>query len=219
VKQISEIDDPRLVKALSHPLRINILRVLEDRVASPREIAAEISAPLGNVSYHVRVLERVGLLKLERTRQRRGAIEHYYRAVGRLRITDKAWAKVPAIIKDAMVSATLDQAVRYVSAAAAIGGFDRRDAHVSRRPMVLDKQGFSDLAAAAKQLLERSYAIEAESQARMVAANHRDAEIDAGLVLLLFEAPPAQNGLPEPAPPPATSGRRARARASSASKR
>ena len=33
--QITEIDDPRLVKGLAHPLRIHILRVLENRVASP----------------------------------------------------------------------------------------------------------------------------------------------------------------------------------------
>ena len=39
--QITEIDDPRLVKGLAHPLRIQILRVLENRVASPSEIAEE----------------------------------------------------------------------------------------------------------------------------------------------------------------------------------
>jgi DNA-binding transcriptional ArsR family regulator len=191
VKQITELDDPRLVKALAHPLRITILRVLQDRTASPSEIAEEISAPLGNVSYHVRVLERVGLLELAHTRQRRGAIEHYYRAVGRVRITDKAWAQVPEIVKDAMVSATLDQAVRYVSAAAATGGFDRRDANVSRRGMVVDKQGFAELAAAAKELLDRAYKIESESARRIAARDHRNGEINAGLVLMLFEAPPA----------------------------
>jgi DNA-binding transcriptional ArsR family regulator len=196
VKQITEIDDPRLVKALAHPLRVNILRVLEDRVASPSEIATELSAPLGNVSYHVRVLERAGLLKLARTRQRRGAVEHYYRAAGHLRITDKAWAQVPDIIKNAMLGATLDQAVRYIGAAASIGGFDRQDARVSRRPMTLDDQGFVDLASAVKALLDRSYEIEAESATRMSAANHEGAEVRAGLVMMLFEAPPAAAGLP-----------------------
>lgn len=186
------------MKALAHPLRINILRVLQSRVASPSDIAAEISAPLGNVSYHVRVLERAGLLKLERTRQRRGAIEHYYRAVGRLRITDKAWAQVPEIIKNAMLSATLDQTVRYIGSAASIGGFERGDAHVSRRPMTLDEQGFGELAAAVKELLDRSYKIEAESVRRLSADDHRGAEIDAGLVMMLFEAPPAHAGSPEP---------------------
>jgi DNA-binding transcriptional ArsR family regulator len=196
VKQITEIDDPRLVKALAHPLRVSILRVLEDRVASPSEIATELSAPLGNVSYHVRVLERAGLLKLARTRQRRGAIEHYYRAAGRLRITDRAWAQVPGIIKNAMLGATLDQAVRYVGGAASIGGFDRHDAHVSRRPMTLDGQGFADLASAVKALLDRSYEIEAESEKRMSAAEHRGAELSAGLVMMLFEAPPVHAGRP-----------------------
>ena len=190
MKQITELDDPRLVKALAHPLRITILRVLQDRTASPSGIAEEISAPLGNVSYHVRVLERVGLLELAHTRQRRGAIEHYYRAVGRVRITDKAWAQVPQIVKDAMVSATLDQAVGYVSAAAAAGGFDRRDANVSRRGMVLDKRGFAELAAAAKELLDRAYKIESESAKRIAASDHRNGEMNAGLVLMLFEAPP-----------------------------
>ena len=130
------------------------------------------------------------------TRQRRGAIEHYYRAVGRVRITDKAWAQVPDIIKNAMISATLDQAVRYVSAAAATGGFDRRDANVSRRGMVLDKQGFAELATAAKELMDRAYNIEGESARRIAASNHEDGEINAGLVLMLFEAPPAYAEVP-----------------------
>jgi DNA-binding transcriptional ArsR family regulator len=212
LKQISEIDDPRLVKALAHPLRVNILRVLQNRVASPSDIATELSAPLGNVSYHVRVLERAGLLKLERTRQRRGAIEHYYRAVGSLRITDKAWAQVPEIIKNAMLSATLDQTVRYVGAAVSIGGFERSDAHVSRRPMTLDKQGFTDLAAAVKELLDRSYEIEAESEKRMAARDHRDDEITTGLVMMLFEAPPPHVGIPTSAEKPhGQTNRRARA--------
>ena len=69
MKQITEIDDPRLVKGLAHPLRIRILRVLQDRVASPSEIAEEIEAPLGNVSYHVRFLARVGLIRLVNLRR------------------------------------------------------------------------------------------------------------------------------------------------------
>src|SRR5690242_4966125 len=138
VKQITEIDDPRFVKALAHPLRIHILRILEDRTASPRELADELEAKLPNVSYHVRFLERLGLLELVDTQPRRGALEHFYRASGRLRVTGKAWAQVPDIVKNAMVAATLDQIVDYVKAGAMIGGFDRADAHASRQPVVLD---------------------------------------------------------------------------------
>ena len=154
--QITEIDDPRLVKGLAHPLRIHILRVLETRVASPSEIAEEIGAPLGNVSYHVRFLARVGLIELTSTKPRRGAVEHYYRAVARVSVTDQAWAQVPEVVKSGMISATLDQAGRVIGAAASSGGFDRRDAVVARREMLLDEQGFADLASELNGLLERS---------------------------------------------------------------
>ena len=191
--QITEIDDPRLVKGLAHPLRIHILRVLETRVASPSEIAEEIGAPLGNVSYHVRFLARVGLIELTSTKPRRGAVEHYYRAVGRVSVTDQAWAQVPDVVKSGMISATLDQAGRVIGAAASSGGFDRSDAVVSRREMLLDEQGFSDLAAELSGLLERVKEIERESAERLESmSDHEDAELDAGLVMMLFESGEAQ---------------------------
>jgi DNA-binding transcriptional ArsR family regulator len=187
--QITEIDDPRLVKGLAHPLRIHILRVLETRVASPSEIAEEIGAPLGNVSYHVRFLARVGLIELTSTKPRRGAVEHYYRAVGRVSVTDQAWAQVPEVVKSGMISATLDQTGRVIGAAASSGGFDRSDAVVARREMLLDQKGFSELAAELNGLLERIQEIEKESAERLeTTPDHADDELDAGLVMMLFES-------------------------------
>jgi DNA-binding transcriptional ArsR family regulator len=191
VKEIFEIDDARLVKGLAHPLRIHILRVLENRVASPSEIADEIGAPLGNVSYHVRFLARVGLIELTSTKPRRGAVEHYYRAVGRVRVTDKAWAQVPGVVKNSLISSTLDQIGRVIGAAASVGGFDRGDAHVSRRAMALDSQGFADLASELKDLMDRAGVIERESAERMAASDHADGRVDAGMVMMLFEGPDA----------------------------
>jgi DNA-binding transcriptional ArsR family regulator len=191
--QITEIDDPRLVKGLAHPLRIHILRVLETRVASPSEIAEEIGAPLGNVSYHVRFLARVGLIELTSTKPRRGAVEHYYRAVGRVSVTDQAWAQVPEVVKSGMISATLDQTGRVIGAAASSGGFDRSDAVVARREMLLDDQGFAELAAELNGLLERIKEIEKGSAERLEStSDHEEAELDAGLVMMLFESGEAQ---------------------------
>jgi DNA-binding transcriptional ArsR family regulator len=214
VKQITEIDDPRLVKALAHPLRIHILRVLQSRVASPSEIAEEVSAPLGNVSYHVRFLARVGLLELVDTRPRRGALEHYYKARGSVQITQKAWAQVPEIVKTAMVGSSLDQVVQDVSAAAAAGGFDHGEAVVNRRPLALDKQGFAELSAELSELLSRVSAIEADSQKRIASGgDERNGEISAGLVTLLFEAPRGGEAVAAEKPQ-----RRARSRRSSSAR-
>ena len=170
MKQITEIDDPRLVKGLAHPLRIAILRALRDRVASPSEIAEELDAPLGNVSYHVRFLARMGLIELSGTQPRRGAVEHYYRAIGRVQVSDAAWAQVPAPVRNAVVSATLDQVGRSVGAAAAAGGFGHDDAHASRIEVTLDAAGLADLSAALTALHERAIHIEGESSERIAQA-------------------------------------------------
>jgi DNA-binding transcriptional ArsR family regulator len=183
---ITDIHDPRLVKALAHPLRVQILGMLQDRTASPSDLAQELDAPLGNVSYHVRILAQLGLLKLVKKRPRRGAIEHYYQARGRVRISDRAWGQVPTIVKEAMVDGTLDQISRFVQQAAESDGFERPEAHLIRQPMRLDAKGFKELSAAVAKLLDQANKIEAESAGRLAKADHKG-EVDAGLVMLLFE--------------------------------
>jgi len=105
LRTLHDINDPRLVKALAHPLRIRILAILEDRVASPSEIAEQLDAPLGNVSYHVRQLAELGLISLVRETPVRGTLEHHYKAEIRPRITDKAWSTAPDIVKHAQARA------------------------------------------------------------------------------------------------------------------
>jgi DNA-binding transcriptional ArsR family regulator len=186
MKPITEIDDPRLVKGLAHPLRIQILRVLQDRVASPSEIAEKLEAPLGNVSYHVRFLARVGLIELSGTEPRRGAVEHYYRAAGRPQITAKAWAQVPQVVKDAMIGSALGEIGEMVTAAARTGGFDHDQAHLSRRAYCLDRQGLDDLSEAVSGLHARADEIARESATRRADGDERG-EFDAGVVTMLFE--------------------------------
>ena len=67
-----------MVKALAHPLRVRVLEALEDRTASPSELADELGANLSLLSYHVRKLEELGMIELVRKAPRRGAIEHFY---------------------------------------------------------------------------------------------------------------------------------------------
>ena len=59
-----DITDAKLAKAYAHPLRIQILGLLDNRIASPREIAAELGTPLSNTSYHVRQLVSLGFVEL-----------------------------------------------------------------------------------------------------------------------------------------------------------
>lgn len=196
MKQITEIDDARLVKGLAHPLRIAILRVLEERTASPSEIAEEIDAPLGKVSYHVRSLARLGLVELAGTRTRRGAVEHYYRAVARIHVSQEAWAQVPLQVRDAVLSSTLDDVAQSVGAAAAAGGFSHEKAHAIRVPITLDRDGMTELSAAVQELHRRAMHIGRESQERLATRGADGGQVDgyeavnAALVLMLYGTGP-----------------------------
>ena len=143
MKPYADLSDQRVVKALAHPLRVQILGLLEHQTASPSELAAELRVPLGNVSYHVRQLQSFGLIRLVRTTPRRGSIEHHYELVARPDITDQAWDGLPDIVKHAMVGAALAPLGRHVNDAAAAGGFSRREAHLSRTALDARRRGLA----------------------------------------------------------------------------
>jgi DNA-binding transcriptional ArsR family regulator len=189
MKAINEINDPRLVKALAHPLRVSILSALEHRIASPSQLAEELDVPLPNLSYHIRMLVQLDLLKLVKTRPRRGAIEHYYQAKGRVVVSDKAWGQVPALVKEAMVSAALKQAGEFVEAGAARHGFEDTHAHLSRQALQLDAKAWQELSKRVSALHEYAVELQRESEKRRAESDHYD-EVDAGLVMMLFRAPP-----------------------------
>jgi DNA-binding transcriptional ArsR family regulator len=190
-----DITDPRIAKAYAHPLRIHILAMLDDRVASPSEIANEIGAPLTHVSYHVRQLAGLGMIKLVRTTPRRGAVEHHYTAKIRPKITDDAWGQVPDIVKKEMVAGWVQQAGAHVASAASDGGFDRTDAHMSRSAFDLDEKGWKAIAKELQKTLDRIERIEEETKKRLEADPGAE-RFRATAVMMLFEGPSTAAGLP-----------------------
>jgi DNA-binding transcriptional ArsR family regulator len=207
MKRYQDITDPSVAKALAHPLRTRILAALENRTASPSEIALELDAPLGVVSYHVRRLHALRFLKLVKRVPRRGAVEHYYTTVAGPRITNEAWRSTPSVVKQATISAALQELGSQASASVATGGFDRDGAHVSRTPITVDAQGWSEIARELDALLPRLEKIEAECRKRLMRSDHQD-EQRATVGLLLFGSGEA------PASPPSDGHARGRGRSS-----
>ena len=130
--------DQRLVRAIGHPLRLRLLTIFNERVASPSDLAAELGEPIGNVSYHTRILARLGCVELVKTKQVRGAVEHYYRAVVRPVFSDDDWAELPMSIRKSLAGAVLTEIADDMGASANAGGFDRDEVHLSRTPLTLD---------------------------------------------------------------------------------
>jgi DNA-binding transcriptional ArsR family regulator len=178
--------DQRLVRAIGHPLRLRLLTIFNERVASPSDLAAELGEPIGNVSYHTRILARLGCVELVKTKQVRGAVEHYYRAVVRPVFSDDDWAQLPQSIRKSLAGAVLTEIADDMAASAGAGGFDRDEVHLSRTTVTLDDQGWQDLNEALQGTVERALEIQAESASRLSADGASDSEA-AALVLMLFE--------------------------------
>jgi len=183
-----EIVDQRLVKALSHPVRANALAILNERVASPNEIAKELGHPVGHVSYHVNILSKCDCIELVDTAQRRGAVEHYYRATSRVFISDEDWQRLPASIRPGLSTSLLKELVQDAGQAIASGTFDARTRHLSWTPMIVDERGWEEVNDRLAKALEDIFEIQAASAGRL--AGKKEESIPISVTLMGYETPP-----------------------------
>ena len=184
----ASVVDERLAKALSHPMRARILAILNERVASPNEIAEMIDERLPNVSYHVRALLELECITLVSTAQRRGAIEHYYRAVKRPFFSDRDWKRLPRSARQTVSDKTLQAIWADVSEAMREGTFDSRpERHLSHEMVCLDQKGWAQLDKALAQLVAEVEKIEAQSSERLSKAD--DDGSRGRVVLMAFQSP------------------------------
>jgi DNA-binding transcriptional ArsR family regulator len=159
--------DEALVKSLAHPLRWRILEVLVERgEGSPVELARTLEQPLATVSHHVRVLRDLGAIELTRTQQRRGALEHHYRASMPAFFDDEQWRLVPTHLRRGIAGQLFQRIFSEAAAAGGAGAFDAPESHLDRMLVELDEQGWRDASAAMTELLRQIQSIEAESDAR-----------------------------------------------------
>jgi DNA-binding transcriptional ArsR family regulator len=192
-KEPAGLVDPRLAKALSHPMRTRILTILNEQVASPNEIAQMIDERLPNVSYHVRALHDLGTIELVRTAQRRGAIEHYYRALMRPFFSDRDWKRLPKSGRQAVTDVVLQLIWDDTSSAIKAGTFESRaDRHLTRSPLVLDEEGWSEVNGLLRRTLKEAEEIASRSAKRLKGSD--GAELPTRLVMMHFEAPSKDEG-------------------------
>ncbi|MEX0972186.1 MAG: winged helix-turn-helix domain-containing protein [Solirubrobacterales bacterium] len=177
-----------LVKSLAHELRAEILAILNERMASPNELAKELDEGLSQVSYHVKVLKDYKVITLVKTEPRRGAVEHYYRATSRAYLTDRDWHELPESVRVGM-SADLFQAVVDDAVAAMEGATfdDREDRHLSWSPLMLDEQAWTAVQKLLDDTLKQVLKINSEATKRL--AKSKQEPISASVAMLGYEVP------------------------------
>jgi DNA-binding transcriptional ArsR family regulator len=184
--------DQRLVKALAHPLRVEILTILNERMASPNELSKELEEGLSQVSYHVKVLKDFECIEMVKTEPRRGAVEHYYRATSRAFLADRDWQDLPDSIKPGVSTSVLEMVMDDVVGAINGGTFNARDdVHMSWTPGVVDEQGWNESVDLINETLDRIIKIHSSSAKRL--AKSGEEGIPTTAVLMNYESVAAES--------------------------
>jgi DNA-binding transcriptional ArsR family regulator len=166
------------IKAMSHPLRATILRILVERTASPAEMARELDEELSNVSYHTKQLVEFECAELVSTRPVRGALEHFYRATERHLLVMEEWEELDPIMAEDLVCEFMQKILDdfVASARAGIVGSDE-NFHLTRTPLVLDGEGLQEALEVHERARLEILEIEARSAARMVESGEEGANV------------------------------------------
>lgn len=166
------------IKAMNHPLRAQILRILTERTASPAEISREIDEELSNVSYHTKQLVGFECAELVSTRPVRGALEHFYRATERHLIDTEEWEELDPVIAEDLVCEFMQKILDdfVASARAKVIGSDE-NFHLTRTLHVLDEQGLQEALEAHERARLEVVEIEARSAERMVNSGEQGAQV------------------------------------------
>ncbi|MDX6627717.1 MAG: hypothetical protein QOE56_2706 [Solirubrobacterales bacterium] len=195
-RRLDQIDSS-LVRALSHPLRVEILQVLNEREASPNELMDLLEQPLGNVAYHSRVLEKCGCIEQVRTAQRRGAVEHYFRAVPRSYIGHQDWRKVPRSVRPGISGASFESFVNRLIDSLQAGKIDdREDTTLNWMTMAVDELGWAQAAEVLNEALARLQSVHEQSRHRLAMTGDEATPMIVGLAA--FEAATPEHPEPQP---------------------
>jgi len=157
------------IKAMNHPLRAALLRILVERTSSPAEMARELDEDLSNVSYHTKQLVEFECAELVSTRPVRGALEHFYRATERSLLDKEELDALDPIMVESLIHEMMQKLLDdfVTSARASVVGSDA-DFHLGRTPLVLDQEGLKEALEAHEKTHQEILEIAARSASRMV---------------------------------------------------
>jgi DNA-binding transcriptional ArsR family regulator len=190
--------DVRVIKAIGHPLRWQMLEALNEGEASPAQLARRFGEPVNLVAYHMGILAKAGGVEMVRTEPRRGSTEHYYRATMRPYFADREWSRLPTETRRALLAVETKRIVNDIRAAAAGTGLDHPKAHVSWSPMELDREGYDEVATLLSGVLDQLNDIQARSSVRQAEKGSKNGKkLSTEVAILHFERPKrARRGRP-----------------------
>ncbi len=177
----------RAIKAMAHPLRVRILAYMNDRPWSPNELSEELAEGLSQVSYHVKVLKDFELIEMTGTEPRRGAVEHFYRAIERFYLPSTITKQFPKSVQRGILIDIIEDTNKDVGASLKTGRFDERDDyHASYTTADLDGQACEKAEKLADAFVDAFIELEAESAKRRAKGEGSGEHIPTSVGLLVY---------------------------------
>jgi predicted transcriptional regulator len=169
---------------------IKVLTVLAERAASPKEIGEILGLKTPTVSHHVRKLLRLGMVELIEEKDVGGTMQHTYRAVIRPLVVTKEWEKLDIQERERYSIWIVQLILIDASKSFASNYFDiYTDNHLSRTPMIVDRQGLSEVSEIQTRALNQIIETQAVIADRMAREGTTGMNIIAAMMCF---------GLPEP---------------------
>lgn len=165
-----------LYKALSHPLRREILDWLIDRSAgSPSEMSRDLASDLTDVSYHARQLEKYGAIELVEERPtRRGSPEHIYRPIIRLILSDEEVEAMSMAHRQVFAGQIVQRMMADLRKGFQVGAFGKRsDWELLHHVLTLDKEGYQRVRDLYQKVEDELFQIQADSDQRRIGSKER----------------------------------------------
>ncbi len=160
--------DPRIVKALSHPLRVQILDILSERVASPNQMAKMLNETVQAVSYHTNVLARAECIEEVRQEPKRGAVEHFFRARPIAGLGSSHWQQIPESLKGNLVATSLQGFVSQVVDALEAETFPGRTGSTfTWETLTVDQRGWDEVISILGEVRKQMEVVSAASRRRL----------------------------------------------------
>jgi DNA-binding transcriptional ArsR family regulator len=135
--------EARMVRSAAHPIRAKALAMMAARPTSPKEVAAAVGKPIGNVAYHIRELERAQMVMLVDEKKRGGATEHFYVATT---MDDVASNRIDSDQRALIARRGLHLIIADAAQAVEAGTFTSRpDGQMARIPLWVDEEGWREI--------------------------------------------------------------------------
>jgi DNA-binding transcriptional ArsR family regulator len=157
--------EARMVRSAAHPVRAKALSMMAERPTSPKEIAAAVGKPIGNVAYHIDELEKAGMVMLVDEKKRGGATEHFYLATT---IDDETSSRLDPHQRAILAQNGLHLIIADAAQAVESGTLSSRvDAQMARIPLYLDEEGWREIRDLYVTALDAALAAAARSAKRL----------------------------------------------------